>query len=1323
MDLKDFKNTLIELLGNLDNELIKKNIATRDKTFDFDILINAIRNYINNINILFESSNDELVNQIIAKAKALLKLTYEEHIQLQAVKFTQYGNFLIKNTPKPKKETFPLSNETSSDKRSMQQKYDDTFTYLLNTQKGFSITAKDCLFDNYEDFKTIIDELEKNDMINKGTWTLSGDYFFSGLTFQGTATLEKKQNILKNNSINYVEDNYVEDGYIEAQTIEPLYDKLDFHGMRESGSVMSTKEYTIAEYEYKDFRLIEVAENIKAHVPNHFILYDYKGNIQTNNKKALEVLNGLYPNNADIDGDSLIIWDDLLDIQSISTKKKNIATNFKSEREASLHIINYLKDVGYPAGALIEDHKLFNTKHRVDISILYNNQIIAAIEIKKTNKISSSTQQNNIQAQYSQQLNSYFHTITQNQKLIPQMFIVFYADDVSTFYEYNTTDNTIFKHENFPKYESLTTLVDDNKQIVINEQEFLDWETFTKNININKLKSIVRGVKDTNFEEGIKVRNYLSTLAYKLNEEIPELKDFQFKLNSATTQPQWTPDNGFRLSFYKGQELLKSTQLNITLWSSWGGAIFIKDNQKLLLNNKELREPISKLYNVEFNESNLHITALSFKDKFPSFSEVIKSIKVLISVFNELHEKNNYSAETEYKNHKNTYASFNKDIPHENDIDSLDIDKDVSAFAKLITYKELPTPLSIGLFGKWGSGKSFFMEKLSSKIKELSRNKDDNTFCNDVVHVKFNAWHYSDTNLLASLVYKIFSEIDNTINKLTNTDKSEVQKSILYSELESSKKAILEKTKEQDELQNKISKFNTKIVDTQEKFDNTKDDLKALEMFDYGKLIVNEPEIKKDLDAIKSKLLIDNELDLQNLEMIKDTYNDLTTFSGSIKKAATLIYNDKKFLKTVLLIALPFIIICLLILIYLPDSWKLTSLVTLLPAIGLIGKQLKKIKPIIDNLNKVITKWEIIQKKKREAHYDEIAHKREFQQQLENELHESNLKIKELQDIKEKIEYDIEDIKNGKYFKEFILSRVSSTDYTKHLGLISLIRDDFTELETFLLSSKNNKDYNIDRIVLYIDDLDRCSDELVTDVLEAIHLLLAFKLFVVVVGVDSRWISGSLKNKHANLNNDDISITPNQYIEKIFQIPFKIKPLNKEDKQKFVRDLLEENYSDDKQSIQVNTDSISTQTTINEDVDTNINSQVPIISDTHDIVDEDNSPVDKKEIHEKLQLTVDEIKYIEKISNYIGETPRTIKRFINIYRIIRTHDDTSKILEDSFDNYKMILLLLCETFWKERSKKKFVDILNKDIKKYYEQFDKEKQIRLNQFIERFSFNN
>lgn len=91
---------------------------------------------------------------------------------------------------------------------------------------------------------------------------------------------------------------------------------------------------------------------------------------------------------------------------------------------------------------------------------------------------------------------------------------------------------------------------------------------------------------------------------------------------------------------------------------------------------------------------------------------------------------------------------------------------------------------------------------------------------------------------------------------------------------------------------------------------------------------------------------------------------------------------------------------------------------------------------------------------------------------------------------------------------------------------------------------------SIERIVLYIDDLDRCPPSRVVDVLGAVHLLLAFPLFVVVVAVDERWLLGSLAHQHAKqIRSEGEAKAPREpqpldlgrardYLEKIFQIPY-----------------------------------------------------------------------------------------------------------------------------------------------------------------------------------------
>ena len=93
-------------------------------------------------------------------------------------------------------------------------------------------------------------------------------------------------------------------------------------------------------------------------------------------------------------------------------------------------------------------------------------------------------------------------------------------------------------------------------------------------------------------------------------------------------------------------------------------------------------------------------------------------------------------------------------------------------------------------------------------------------------------------------------------------------------------------------------------------------------------------------------------------------------------------------------------------------------------------------------------------------------------------------------------------------------------------------------------------------MVLAIDDLDRCPPERVVDVLQAIHLLLATPLFVVLVAVDPDALLRSIHAQRRRLLAPDAPTTggeaaagpldPQRYLEKIIQIPFQVPPLRPE---------------------------------------------------------------------------------------------------------------------------------------------------------------------------------
>lgn len=73
------------------------------------------------------------------------------------------------------------------------------------------------------------------------------------------------------------------------------------------------------------------------------------------------------------------------------------------------------------------------------------------------------------------------------------------------------------------------------------------------------------------------------------------------------------------------------------------------------------------------------------------------------------------------------------------------------------------------------------------------------------------------------------------------------------------------------------------------------------------------------------------------------------------------------------------------------------------------------------------------------------------------------------------------------------------------------------------------------RIVVLVDDLDRCAPERVVDVLEAIHILTDVTGFVFVMALDYEYLTAAIDAKYKNQN-----IDADRYIEKIVQVPFHI---------------------------------------------------------------------------------------------------------------------------------------------------------------------------------------
>lgn len=83
----------------------------------------------------------------------------------------------------------------------------------------------------------------------------------------------------------------------------------------------------------------------------------------------------------------------------------------------------------------------------------------------------------------------------------------------------------------------------------------------------------------------------------------------------------------------------------------------------------------------------------------------------------------------------------------------------------------------------------------------------------------------------------------------------------------------------------------------------------------------------------------------------------------------------------------------------------------------------------------------------------------------------------------------------------------------------------------------------LNRVIVIIDDLDRCTPSTVISTLEAIKLFLFVEKTVFIIAADERLINYAVKSKFPNLPSSDYDVSQD-YLEKLIQIPIRIPALN-----------------------------------------------------------------------------------------------------------------------------------------------------------------------------------
>jgi hypothetical protein len=200
--------------------------------------------------------------------------------------------------------------------------------------------------------------------------------------------------------------------------------------------------------------------------------------------------------------------------------------------------------------------------------------------------------------------------------------------------------------------------------------------------------------------------------------------------------------------------------------------------------------------------------------------------------------------------------------------DWLGVTPHVRALATLMASRAVTPPLSIGLFGEWGSGKSFFMGRLVEEIKDISTDAHESdqlqkniSFYKYIAQIRFNVWHYVDANLWISLVEHIFNQLQ--VDVVDDDQAAEALRKQLLAEL-SSQTELEEKASQQIQAVNReiqsaesdIEKANTAYVSAEHY-------MQKLTARNVLAMAVGSPSVRKEIGRLQE---VRSELGLGQLQ-------------------------------------------------------------------------------------------------------------------------------------------------------------------------------------------------------------------------------------------------------------------------------------------------------------------------------------------------------------------------------------------------------------------------------------------------------------------------
>lgn len=180
----------------------------------------------------------------------------------------------------------------------------------------------------------------------------------------------------------------------------------------------------------------------------------------------------------------------------------------------------------------------------------------------------------------------------------------------------------------------------------------------------------------------------------------------------------------------------------------------------------------------------------------------------------------------------------------------------------------------------------------------------------------------------------------------------------------------------------------------------------------------------------------------------------------------------------------------------------------------------------------------------------------------------------------------------------------------------------------------------IKRVVVLLDDLDRCQPERIIETLEVIKLFLSVKKTTFIIAADDNVIQYAIKKKYPNVDGFNVELDK-EYIEKMIQLPIQIPELSSKDVQNYLLLLVLQKYMEK--------DKFESLIKMVEESKLIVSSNALEIKQIEEVYGSINDNI-SFEKREEYKAVLDVIIQVREIASHtLKGNPRQVKRFLNTF--------------------------------------------------------------------------